>query len=104
MQSSNNVLRGSYPDSFPQRISFSVWTAAWGKILTCENLIKRGYYILSCYLICCSGKVLDHLLIHCSVALGLWSLLLDPLRCSGFYQRKSLSFCVDGGIGLVNIA
>ena len=95
MQSFYNVLRGSYPDSFPQWISFSVWTVAWGKILTCENLIKRGYYIVSCYLCRCSGEMLDYLLIHHSVALGLWSSFLDPLRCSGFYRRKSLSFCVQ---------
>uniref|UniRef100_A0A2N9FR16 Reverse transcriptase zinc-binding domain-containing protein n=1 Tax=Fagus sylvatica TaxID=28930 RepID=A0A2N9FR16_FAGSY len=27
----------------PQRVSFFVWTAAWGRILTCDNLMRRDY-------------------------------------------------------------
>uniref|UniRef100_A0A2N9F4W2 Reverse transcriptase domain-containing protein n=1 Tax=Fagus sylvatica TaxID=28930 RepID=A0A2N9F4W2_FAGSY len=27
----------------PRRVSFFVWTAAWGRILTCDNLMKRGF-------------------------------------------------------------
>uniref|UniRef100_A0A2N9F7K2 Reverse transcriptase zinc-binding domain-containing protein n=1 Tax=Fagus sylvatica TaxID=28930 RepID=A0A2N9F7K2_FAGSY len=27
----------------PRRVSFFVWSAAWGKILTCDNLMRRGY-------------------------------------------------------------
>uniref|UniRef100_A0A2N9FDA3 Protein DETOXIFICATION n=1 Tax=Fagus sylvatica TaxID=28930 RepID=A0A2N9FDA3_FAGSY len=26
----------------PQRVSFFVWTATWGRILTCDNLMRRG--------------------------------------------------------------
>uniref|UniRef100_A0A2N9FQN7 Reverse transcriptase zinc-binding domain-containing protein n=1 Tax=Fagus sylvatica TaxID=28930 RepID=A0A2N9FQN7_FAGSY len=26
----------------PRRVSFFVWSAAWGKILTCDNLMRRG--------------------------------------------------------------
>ena len=27
----------------PRRVAFFVWIAAWGKILTCDNLMRRGY-------------------------------------------------------------
>uniref|UniRef100_A0A2N9EW14 Reverse transcriptase domain-containing protein n=1 Tax=Fagus sylvatica TaxID=28930 RepID=A0A2N9EW14_FAGSY len=27
----------------PRQVSFFVWSAAWGKILTCDNLMRRGY-------------------------------------------------------------
>ena len=44
---------------------FVVWTAAWGKILTCDNLIKRGYAMVSWCCMCrCNGEIVVHLLIH----------------------------------------
>ena len=58
----------------PWRVSFFGWTAALVKILTCENLIKRGYSMVSwCCMYHCSGETVDHLLIHCSVAFELLS-------------------------------
>ena len=51
-----------------------VCTTAWGKILTCENLLYRGYSMVSsCCMCLCSGETVDHLLIHCSVAFELGS-------------------------------
>uniref|UniRef100_A0A2N9FD38 SMP-LTD domain-containing protein n=1 Tax=Fagus sylvatica TaxID=28930 RepID=A0A2N9FD38_FAGSY len=35
----------------PRRVAFFVWTAAWGKILTCDNLMRRGYSWLAGW--CC---------------------------------------------------
>ena len=37
----------------PRRISFFLWTAACGKILTCDNLMKRGH-VLAAW--CCMCK------------------------------------------------
>ena len=79
-------LWGSPPMSFsckaiwrakaPMRFSFFVWTVACGKILTCKNLIKRGYSIVSWCCMCqCSGETMDHFLIHFNVAFKLWSLI-----------------------------
>jgi len=40
-----------------------LWTAAWSKILTCDNLIKSSYSIASwCYTCHCNGEAVDHLL------------------------------------------
>lgn len=52
---------------------FVVWTAAWGEILTCDSLIKRGYAMLSCCMCQCNWETVVHLLMHCSVAFDLWS-------------------------------
>jgi hypothetical protein len=27
----------------PPRVAFFIWSAAWGKILTCDNLMRIGY-------------------------------------------------------------
>ena len=73
------ILQGSPTLSFPWkaiwrvkapwRVSFFVWTTALGKILTGDNLFKRGYSLVSWYcMCCCCGESTDHLLIHCSVA------------------------------------
>ena len=78
------ALRNSNPVAFPwksiwrtkapRRACFFVWTAAWNKILTCDNLIKRGYTLTSwCCMCCCAGETADHLLLHCSVMAALWN-------------------------------
>ena len=46
-----------------------MWTTVLGKILTCDNLMKKGYTMVSWYCMCqCNGEAVDHLLIQCSVA------------------------------------
>ena len=72
VQSFYETLPGSFSMPFPrkaiwrvrapQRVSFFLWTEAWGKILACENLIKRGYSVVSC--MCCCGETADHLLLY----------------------------------------
>ena len=101
------------PSSFPwkciwktcvqPKISFFTWEATWGKILTCDQLQKRGLSLASCCpLRLESEELVDHLLLHCSKtrALGfafvpLWS-LLDfgyhsqglPLRMEGYFSSQ----------------
>uniref|UniRef100_A0A2N9GH27 Reverse transcriptase domain-containing protein n=1 Tax=Fagus sylvatica TaxID=28930 RepID=A0A2N9GH27_FAGSY len=62
----------------PRRISFFLWTAACGKILTCDNLMKRGH-VLAAW--CCMCKkdweTVDHLLLHCEVASTLWGIVFQ---------------------------
>ena len=58
----------------PCRACFFVWTAAWNRILACDNLHKRGYTLPSwCWLCCSNGETVDHLLLHCPVVAVLWS-------------------------------
>jgi hypothetical protein len=61
----------------PRRVAFFVWTAAWGKILTCDNLMWRGYSLAGWCCMCRKGwETGDHLLIHCVLASDLWSAVL----------------------------
>lgn len=52
----------------PRRASFFAWMAAWGRILTCDFLMRRGYAVVGwCCMRRCSGETVDHLLLHCFV-------------------------------------
>ena len=53
----------------PKRVSFFLWSAAWGKILTIDDLIKRGLLRVNWCCMChCCGEKVDYLLIHCEIA------------------------------------
>ena len=60
----------------PRRVAFFMWTVAWGRILTCDNLRKRGFVLVRW---CCMCKdddeSVDHLFIHCRAARVFWSLV-----------------------------
>jgi hypothetical protein len=62
----------------PQRISFFNWTAARGKILTCDNLMKKGHMLAAWCCMCKNGwETGDHLLLHCEVATALWGFVFQ---------------------------
>jgi len=43
-------------------VSFFLWTAAWGRILTIDNLVKRGLPLVNwCCLCCYDGEAMDPL-------------------------------------------
>ena len=61
----------------PRRVCFFVWSVAWRRILTCDNLIRRGYTMTSwCCMCLCNGESVDCLLIHCLMAGSLWNFVL----------------------------
>ena len=77
---------------------FFVWTVALGKILTCDNLVKRGYTKVSWCCICrCNGETMDHLLTHCNVAYVV--MFFGCLGFSGYYRRRFMIYYVDGRLG-----
>ncbi|RVX00466.1 hypothetical protein CK203_037011 [Vitis vinifera] len=74
-----NVLASRRVDQFPNsmiwspcvptKVSFFAWEASWGKVLTLDQLKKRGQILAKrCFLCCEEEKSIDHILIHCTRA------------------------------------
>ena len=55
-----------------------MWTAAHGRILTLDNLMRRGLSLVNrCYMCCFNEESVDHLLLHYPVAHSLWVQMLQ---------------------------
>ena len=50
----------------PTKVGFFAWEASWGKVLTLEQLKKRGRALANrCFLCGEREETIDHLLLHC---------------------------------------
>jgi hypothetical protein len=66
--------KGIWGVKVPRRVAFFVWMAAWGNILTCDNLHRRDIVMVGwCCLCRCNDETVAHLLLHCPVAREVWS-------------------------------
>ena len=62
----------------PTKVGFFVWEVWWGKILTMDQLKKRGFSLASKCPFCGQAKeVLEHLFIHCPKIWGPWTTLFS---------------------------
>ena len=78
-----SLWKGIWGVKTPWRVSFFVWMATWGKILTCNNLRRRWYTIVDwCCMYWCSGEGVDHLLIYRTEAYQLWSFVFRSFGIS----------------------
>ena len=60
------------------RVSFFAWEASWNKILTIDQLKRRGWNMPNrCYLCKVEQETNDHLILFCKKATVLWSLLFS---------------------------
>ncbi len=86
----------------PSWVAFFIWTTAWGRILTTDNLRRRGIIILDWCCMCRSdGESVNHLLLHCSVAQELWNMILNMFGVSWVMPRDvvDLLACWAGKVG-----
>ena len=74
-------------------VSFFVWTVAWDRVLTGDNLWGRGFYFVDWCVMCrCCGKIVDHLLLHCGKAHRLWSFVFNTFGVSWVLSRSVTDF------------
>jgi hypothetical protein len=95
-----SALRNSNPVAFPwksvwrtkapRRACFFVWTAAWNKILTCDNLRKRGYTLPSW---CCMCVVVVRQQTICFFT-ALWRLLYGV----GYFTAFGVQWVMSGTV------
>ena len=61
----------------PPKLGFFAWEASWDKVLTLDQLKRRGIPLVNmCFLCEENEETVDHLFIHCSRAKMLWDLFL----------------------------
>ena len=62
----------------PTKVSFFAWEASWGKVLTQDQLKRRGWILANrCFLCCDDEETINHVLIHCPKARVLWNLMFS---------------------------
>ena len=62
----------------PPKVAFFAWEASWAKILTLEQVQRRGYSMANrCFLCLSEVETMDHLLLHCVKTRVLWNLIFS---------------------------
>ena len=86
------------------RVAFFSWSASLGKILTTDNLHKRRVLVLDwCYMCKKCGESVDHLLLHCTIACEMWSLVFCLFGIHWVMPQKVLSCLSLGKVSLDGI-
>ena len=75
----------------PPKIGVFAWEAAWGKVLTLDQLKRRGMSFANrCFMCEKEEETIDHLLIHCKFAKMLWDLFLSIVGISWVFPHLVL--------------
>ena len=58
------------------KVSFFAWEVSWGKVLTLDQIQKRGWTLANrCYFCQAHEESIDHLLFYCEKTRDVWKLL-----------------------------
>ena len=84
-----NPLHRIWKLKFPPRVMVFSWLALRGGILTIDNLRRRRKIIVNACPMCLADEEsVEHLLLNCKVAKGLWSEVLSWFHCSWTQLRS----------------
>ena len=62
----------------PTKVGFFAWEASLGKVLTQDQLKRRGWNLANkCVLCCAKEETINHILVHCSKMRVLWDLVFS---------------------------
>jgi hypothetical protein len=82
-------------------VTFFVWSAELGKILTHDNLHKRNVIVIEWYCLCKkSGESIDHLLLRCEISRDLWSYILILFGVEWVMPRTVLELLNSWGMAI----
>jgi hypothetical protein len=80
--------------TIPLKLKLFLWLAGKAKILTWDGLRRRGWEGPGICLLCrSSGEDVQHLLIHCAFAKGVWSRILLILALPHTWCRDTITDC-----------
>ena len=73
----------------PPKIGVFAWEATWGKVLTLDQLKRRGMILVNrCFMCDEDEENIDHLMIHCKSAKMLWDLILSIFGTSWVFPQS----------------
>ena len=73
----------------PSKIGVFAWEAAWGKVLTLDQLKRRGMTFANrCFMCEEEEETIDHLLTHCNSAKMLWDFFCQLSGLVGFSRIR----------------
>ena len=62
----------------PSKVNFFAWEAIWGKVLTLDQLQKRGWSLINrCFFCKEEEEFINHIFLHCFLVKFLWQLVFD---------------------------
>ena len=62
----------------PSKVNFFAWEAIWGKVLTLDQLQKRGWSLINrCFFCKEEEESINHIFLHCFLVKFLWQLVFD---------------------------
>jgi len=80
----------------PYKIKLFTWLVVENKILTWENLQKRGWNGPSIFPLCSKDSELGlHLFVHCTFSQKLWQFITAAFNLSSSRGGSSISICFD---------